>query len=404
MSQKRSGSVIRSRIAVLALGVLATGVAACGGGGDSSGGGSSSSGNSSGGGGGSMTLAFSGTLSGPFATYAQQMRQGVDLAVGEINGAGGIDGKQLKVKYADDRGKPEQGIVIAQRFCNDNAAAVLGYSVSTVALAALPTFERCQLPVIASATTSPKFTGLSDYYFRTVLSDQVVAGAGARYAVEQLGAKKLAVLYQKDDYGEGGDKSFVDAAKAAGAQIVYDQGYQLGTTNFLSQLTKIKSANPDLIFLSSFYPEAARIAQQAQQLGMKVQMLGLDGVLSPDLPKLAGSAAEGMLVLGYFNPNASGGSAKVSSFVDAFKQKYSEAPSDWSALAYDAVYAVKSAAEKSQGTDRSAIAKGLPQASFQGATGDVSFDKGDRKGNAVVFEVKGKDFVPAEKQPAAAGA
>jgi branched-chain amino acid transport system substrate-binding protein len=386
--------------AALALCLVAIGVAACGGSSSSS---SSSSGGGSGSsGGGTMKLAFSGTLSGPFATYAQQMRQGVDLAVSEINGAGGIDGKQVDVSYADDRGKPENGIVIAQRFCNDKSSAVLGYSVSTVALAALPTFERCQLPVVASATTSPKFTGLSDFYFRTVLSDAVVAGEGARYAVQELGKKRLAVMYQKDDYGEGGDKSFVDAAKAAGAEIVYDQGYQLGSTNFLSQLTKIKASKPDMIFLSSFYPEAARIAQQAKQLGMNVPFLGLDGVLSPDLPKLAGTSAEGMLVLGYFNPSSGSAGAKVSSFVDAFKKKYNEAPSDWSALAYDAVYAVKSAAASSKGTDRGAIAKGLPNAQFDGATGGVSFDKGDRKGNAVVFEVKGKDFVPAEKQPAAA--
>jgi branched-chain amino acid transport system substrate-binding protein len=391
---KTSGGV-RAWLAGAAILALALGLAACGGGGG--GDGSSSGGGSSNGGGGTMTLAFSGTLSGPIATYAQQMRQGVDLAVSEINQAGGIDGKKLKVNYADDRGKPENGIVIAQRFCNQDAAAVLGYSVSTVALAALPTYERCQLPVVASATTSPKFTGLSQYYFRTVLSDAVVAAEGARYAINDLGHKRMAVLYQQDDYGQGGDKSFVDAAKAAGGQIVYDQGYQLGTTNFLSQLTKIKSANPDVIFLSSFYPEAARIAQQARQLGMKVQFLGLDGVLAPDLIKLAGSAAEGMLVLGYFNPSAGTGGAKVSSFVDAFKKKYGSAPSDWSALAYDAVYAVKSAA--GGGTDRAAVAKGLPGASFDGATGHVAFDKGDRKGNAVVFEVQGKDFVPADKQP-----
>jgi branched-chain amino acid transport system substrate-binding protein len=399
MRRHTLGLSLNTVSAALALCVVAIGVAACGGSSSSS---SSSGGGSGSSGGGTMQLAFSGTLSGPFATYAQQMRQGVDLAVSEVNGAGGIDGKQVNVSYADDRGKPENGIVIAQRFCNDKSSAVLGYSVSTVALAALPTFERCQLPVVASATTSPKFTGLSDYYFRTVLSDAVVAGEGARYAVQQLGAKRIAVMYQKDDYGEGGDKSFVDAAKAAGGQIVYDQGYQLGTTNFLSQLTKIKASNPDMIFLSSFYPEAARIAQQAQQLGMKAQFLGLDGVLSPDLPKLAGTAADGMLVLGYFNPSAAGGGAKVSSFVDAFKKKYSQAPSDWSALAYDAVYAVKSAAEAAKGTDRSAIAKGLPNAQFDGATGGVSFDKGDRKGNSVVFEIKGKDFVPAQKQPAAA--
>ncbi|MEA2245474.1 MAG: branched-chain amino acid transport system substrate-binding protein [Solirubrobacteraceae bacterium] len=398
MSKQRFGHVSGRVSAALALCVLAVGVAACGG---SDSGDSASGGGDSAKSGGSMTLAFSGTLSGPFATYAQQMRQGVDLAVGEINTAGGISGKQLKVNYADDRGKPENGIVIAQRFCNDDASVVLGYSVSTVALAALPTFERCQLPVVASATTSPKFTGLSDFYFRTVLSDAVAAAEGARYAVEQLGHKRIAVMYQKDDYGEGGDKSFVDAAKAAGAEIVYDQGYQLGTRNFLSQLTKIKSTNADMIFLSSFYPEAARIAQQAEQLNMKVPFLGLDGVLSPDLPKLAGTSAEGMLVLGYFNPNASGGGAKVSEFVDAFKQKYGQPPSDWSALAYDAVYAVQNAAKSGSGTDRAAIAKGLPSASFDGATGPVAFDKGDRKGNAVIFEVKGKDFVPAEEQPAA---
>jgi branched-chain amino acid transport system substrate-binding protein len=376
---------------------MAIGIAACGGS-DSSGDGGGGDNTPSAAKGG-VKIAFPGTLSGPLANYAKEERQGLELAMEEMNAAGGIGGSKVTATFADDRGKPENAIVIAQRLCSSDSSVVLGFTLSTTTLAPLPALERCQMPVLATSTTSPKFTGLSDYFFRAVLSDTVVSVAAAKYAIEQLGAKRVAVMYQKDDYGEGGRAEFVKTAKAAGADIVYDQGYQTETTSFLSQLTKIKSAKPDVIFLASFYPEAARIAQQAKQLRMDTQLLGLDGVLSPELINLGGDAVDGMQLLGYFNPEGSGASGKAKTFVEAFKKKYGTQPSDWSALQYDAAYAVKQAAEKGGGNDRAAILKGLPQVEFEGVTGTVAFDEnGDRKGQAVIFEVKGGKFVPAPNQ------
>jgi branched-chain amino acid transport system substrate-binding protein len=382
----------RALVTTVVLGVLVAGAAACGGDDEETGGSSGEGGN------GKMTIAFPGTLSGALAQYAKEERQGLEVALEEINAAGGVDGKQVEVTYSDDRGKPENAIVIAQKTCSSDAAVVLGYTLSSTTLAPLPTLERCQIPVVATSTTSPQFTGLSKFFFRTVLSDAYVSSAAARYAVEQLGAQRVAVLYQLDDYGEGGRTEFVEAAEEAGAEVVYDQGYQIGTTSFLSQLTKIRDEDPDVIYLASFYPEAARIAQQAKRLNLDIQLLGLDGVLSPELIKLAGDSAEGMLVMGYFNPSSEG-SSKATGFVDAYTEMHGEAPSDWSALQYDAMYAVKHAAEAGGGSDREAILAGLPKVDFEGVTGNVSFDEnGDRQGEAVVFVVEGGKFAPADDQ------
>jgi branched-chain amino acid transport system substrate-binding protein len=381
----RGVSLLRLGAVIAACALLLT---ACGGGGGSDSGSSES-----------FTLGYTGTLSGSFASYAQQMKQGVDLAVEELNRQDGIGGQKIEVEVADDKGKPENGPVIGRQFCGDDSIrAVLGYSFSSVALSAVPSYSQCRLPVVASAVTSPDLTGASPYFFRTVLTDNVQGKQMGTYAVDVLGFERIATLYQVDDYGEGVSQAFNEAVEAAGGEILSNQGYQLGSNNFSTQLNKIKGQNPDAIFIGGFYPEASKIAQQSRELGMNQQMLGTDGSLSPQLIDLGGDAVEGMMIYGMFYPGATTTPA-AKKFVTAFEKKYNEAPSSWAALAYDAVYAVKHAADQSGGSSREDIKSGLDEVNFEGVTGNIEFNSGgDRVADVLFLTVENGQFELAEEQ------
>lgn len=347
-----------------------------------------------------FTIGYTGTLSGEFASFATEGKQGVELAIEEINAAGGIDGAQVEMVSADDRGEPAQGPVIAQQFAdNEEIKAVIGYSFSSVALAAVPIYDRSGLPVVGTAVTSPELSGSSKYFFRTILTDAVQGTQMGQYCVTVGGAMKISTLHQVDDYGNGVTQAFEAAATAEGAEIVSSDGYQLGTKDFKSQLTKIKDTNPDAIFLGSFYPEAAKIATQARQLGMEQPIFGTDGSLSPTLIELGKDAVEGMIVYGMFHPSAGETNPKVGEFVDAFKAKFGIEPSSFVATAYDAMYAVKAAAEQ-VGMSRDEVQQGLVDLSgLEGVTGSVSFnDEGDREGDVLFLVVQDGQFTVAEQQ------
>lgn len=347
-----------------------------------------------------FTFGFSATLTGEFASFGTNMQKGAQLAIEEINGKGGINGKQAKLISVDDQGEPKQGPVVAQQFCdNKDVSVVLGYSFSSVALAAVPIYDQCKLPVLASAVTNPKLSGSSAYFHRNVLTDAIQGVKMGDYAVKVLGLKAIAALRQVDDYGNGVTDAFEQAVKDAGGQIVFTDGYQLGTKDFKPNLTNIQGKSPDGIFIGGFYTEAAKIAQQARELGIDAQFVGTDGSLNPDLVQLGGDAVEGMILYGVFDPSVD--LPEVRTFVEAYKAKFSEEPNSWAALAYDAVYTVKAAAEATKDTSRDGIERGLAQVKdLKGVTGTTAFDdKGDRQMNLLFLEVKGGKIGLAEKQP-----
>jgi len=374
---------------VIALSLLSLLAAACG---SSATGGSQSSDST-------ITLAFTGTLTGSFASYAQQMQQGFNLAVKQLNSSGGIDGAKISVTYRDDQGQAQNGPVVAREFCaNSSVRAVVGFSFSDIAVAAAPVYGQCGLPVVGAAVTSPLLSGISPYFFRTSATDATQGSQMGDYLVRVLGIHRVAVLYQESDYGQGGDAAFTKTVRADGGTILYNQGYQLNTVDYSTPLTKIKSLSPQAIYIDGFYNEAAKIAQQAKGLGINTQLMGTDGSLSPQLMSLGGHAVNGMLLYGLFNPTTPT-TAAAKDFVKIFKKAYGQEPSSWAALAYDAVYAISNAAKSAGGTSRQDIERGLKTVSVAGATGAVSFNaRGDRQVKIIVLQVKNGQFTLAPKQ------
>lgn len=350
-----------------------------------------------------VKIGFTAALSGDFAAYGENMQRGLELAIDHVNAQSAENGVALRLEPADDRGLPAEGVLIAQRFCSDDSIdIVMGYSFSSVALAAIPIIDDCGLPVLASAVTSPDLSGASAYFHRNVLTDAVQGTLAGRYAVEALGAKRIAAIHQQDDYGIGATNAFIAAAEQAGAEVVLKEAYVLGTKDFRTQVTSIKAAAPDLLWIGGFYTEAAKIAQQARRIGLDVQIMGSDGLLNPELVELGRDAVEGLVLYGMFDPTID--KAEVKTFVDTYQEKYGEAPNAWAALAYDAGRVVAESARlaiaETGGVDRVSLQAALGQIqAYPGVTGPTTFEEsGDRKGTVVYLQVRDGIFQLAPKQ------
>ncbi|GLK72131.1 ABC transporter substrate-binding protein [Ancylobacter dichloromethanicus] len=347
-----------------------------------------------------ITIGFTAALSGDFAAFGLNMRKGLDLAVEELNKKGGTT---YTIDAVDDRGEAREGVLIAQRFCSDtNVDVVMGYSFSSIALAAIPVFNECKLPVLASAVTSPALSDVSPYFRRNVLTDAVQGAMMGAYAAKTLGLKQIYVLNQQDDYGIGVAKAFSDAAAKDGATILGTESYLLGTKDFRTLLTKVRAARPDAIFIGGFYTEAAKIAEQARALGIKAQLLSTDGALNVELMKLGRGAVEGMIVYGMFDPAVA--TPATEAFLSAYKAAHKEDPSAWAALGYDAGMALGAAvdlAAKDGPVTRESLNAAFGRLKdVPGVTGPTTFDaSGDRAGALYFLEVKDGKFGLAPKQP-----
>lgn len=345
-------------------------------------------------------VGFTAALSGDFAAFGENMLRGVQLALQQIEAN---DGPSFNVVQVDDRGEAREGVLIAQRFCSDESIkVVLGYSFSSIALAAVPVYDQCGLPVVASAVTSPDLSGSSPYFHRNILTDAVQGTMMGEFAAEGLELETVYVLHQQDDYGIGVANAFSTAAADAGVEIIGTDAYLLGTRDFRTQLTRIRSAAPDAVFIGGFYSEAAKIAEQGQSLGLDVQYLGTDGSLNPELITLGGDAVEGMIVYGMFDPSIA--TEATETFITSYQDAYGMAPNAFSALGYDAMMAVAEAvriAEKVSGDDavtREAVNDALAAIdALPGITGPTTFDDlGDRAGALYFLQVKDGEFALVE--------
>ncbi|MCC5982755.1 MAG: ABC transporter substrate-binding protein [Rhodobacteraceae bacterium] len=345
----------------------------------------------------SHSIGFTAALSGDFAAFGVNMRRGVELAMEEIAASGG---PSFNLVIADDRGEAREGVLIAQRFCSDSSvAAVLGYSFSSIALAAVPIYDQCGLPVVGSAVTSPDLSGASPWFRRNILTDAVQGAMMGEYAATELGLSTVYVIHQQDDYGIGVANAFSAAATAAGMEVIDTATYLLGARDFRTQMTRARAARPDAIFIGGFYSEASKIAEQARDLGISAQILGTDGSLNPELITLGGPAVEGMIVYGMFDPSVA--TPPPANIIHANRARVGGYPHAVSARGYDAMMVTAEAirmAEEGGDFTRAALndAFGAIDA-FPGVTGPTTFDaQGDRDGALYFLRVEDGTFTLAD--------
>lgn len=354
-----------------------------------------------------VKIACASPFTGPAAAYGDNVKAGVTMKVDEINKAGGVNGAQVEVVWLDELCDPKEAATVATKVARDKEiVGVVGHLCSSAHLAALPTYTRRGIPAISPTATNVTISsqnkdrkGLT-WSFRDVYRDDFQGKFLARYAKEVLGVKAVAIFYENNDYGIGLKDAFEGEAKRIGLKVVGEEAYVKGTADFTPQLTKLKGANPDGIFLSGYYNEGALIATQAKKLGMNVLKFGADGFDNGDYIKLAGDSSEGTYVTTPFLASETGPEAKQ--FLADFKARFKRDVDYMSANAYDAAGILIGAIEK-VGADRAKIREYMagmntPEKGYKGVTGLTYFDKhGDAQKPAFVKVVTGGKFEAAKQ-------
>jgi branched-chain amino acid transport system substrate-binding protein len=332
-----------------------------------------------------------GSLTGSDATFGQSTHEGILLAVDEINAAGGIQGKTLRVISMDDEGKPEEAaLVVTKLITEENAQVILGEVASSRSLAAAPICQQHQIPMISPSSTNVQVTQVGDYIFRMCFIDPFQGQVMADFAMGRLKAKTAAVFRdQKSDYSMGLADAFIKRFKAKGGVIVTDQSYVAGDIDFKSQLTSIRGKNPNVIFVPGYYTEVALMAKQARELGVKVPLLGGDGWDSAKLFEIGGDALDGCYYSNHYSSESK--EPKVVDFVKKYQARYQHSPDALATLAYDATGFLGAALQKAKSFGGPDIRDALAATKkYSGVTGEIALDA-DRNPikPAVVLKIEG---------------
>ena len=335
-----------------------------------------------------IVLGEYGALTGSQASFGTSTKNAIDMAIAEVNAKGGVLGKPVEVRVEDDSSRADQVPSAVLKLINeDNVLAVMGEVASSSSLAAAPICQKAGVPMLSPTSTNPKVTQVGDYIFRACFIDPYVGESLAKFAKNKLNAKTAAIFTDvKSDYSKGLSQYFKDSFTKLGGKVVATESYQAGDTNFRSQLTNIKGARPDVIYIPGYYTEVGNIAVQARSLGMNQTLMGSDGWDSPKLFDIGKSAVDNSYFSNHYSPEDT--NPKVVKFVTDYKTKYGETPDALAAVAYDAAYIMFDAIKRAGSTDRAKLRDALAQTKdFDGVTGKISMDK-DRNADKKLVIIK----------------
>ena len=317
-----------------------------------------------------IKIGFFAPLTGFAAADGASAKQAVEMAVKEINQRGGISGKEIELVVYDDRADSKEAVTIANKLIErDKVIVAVSGSYSMPTRASAPIFQKAKIPMVTGYSVHPDITRAGNYIFRCSFVGTIQGAAGAEIAVKKIKAKKIAVLTMDNDFGRTLAKSFAERAKKLGAEIVLENVYSLGEKDYTPYLTKVKELNPDLLYTSGYYSEAAMICRQSRDLGLKMQIMGEEGFDSPMFIDLAGDAAEGVIIT--TNLNRDDPRPVVQNFIKNYKETYKMDPDMVGASAYDALCVAAKAIEVG-GTDPKAIRDAIAKTkNFDGVTGII---------------------------------
>jgi branched-chain amino acid transport system substrate-binding protein len=330
--------------------------------------------------------------SGDTASFGISTDEGAQLAVEQINDAGGVLGRKIHLFVEDDQSKPEGAVSAVQKLLSqDQVVAVMGEVASSRSIAAAPLCQNAEIPMLSPASTNPKVTKIGDYIFRACFIDPFQGSAMANFAMkDDRGPKatKFAVLYDvKNDYSVGLREFFEAAVKKNGGQIVADKSYGAGDFDFKAQLTDIKAANPEAIYVPGYYTEVGLICRQARELGITVPLLGGDGWDSDKTTQIGGEAVNGCYFTNHYSPDED--RPEVKKFVAAYRKKYNgKTPDAMAILGYDAVDMLADAIRRAGSDKPKAIRDALAATKdFHGASGVITMDA-DRNAEKPIVVLK----------------
>ncbi|MCW3490119.1 ABC transporter substrate-binding protein [Dethiobacter alkaliphilus] len=265
-----------------------------------------------------------GPLTGGAASYGVSVRRGVEIAINEANEAGGINGAQIRLIAEDTGGDNTEAANATSKLVEqDDVSVIIGAVLSSETFAGAPIANDAGVTMISPASTATGIPQEGEYIFRNTLADEVQAAQLAEYASDELGASRFAVMFTNNDYGVALRDAFVATAEGLG-EVVAVESFMDGDSDFSAALTSIAQGNPEALFIGGYYEEAARIAQQAQEQGLDVQILGADGFYSPVLVNLGGDAVEGAIFTAAFYDGDTADA--VVNFVSKFEEEFGETP------------------------------------------------------------------------------
>jgi branched-chain amino acid transport system substrate-binding protein len=331
-----------------------------------------------------------GSLTGDNASFGTSQNNGVQMAVEEINAAGGVLGKKIELTVEDNQTKQGETTTITRKLISqDHVVAIIGEVASSKTLEAAPIAQTAKIPLLATAATNPKVTQTGDYVFRVCFTDDFQAVVIARFVLEKLKQKNIAFMTDvKQDYSVGLTNIAKDYLTKNGGNIVKEQSYSSGDKDFRAQLTDLKSANPDVIIITGYYPEASLIAKQARQFGIKATLVGGDGWDGSSLIPVGGKAIEGAFFSNHFSTEDK--SPLVQDFVKKYKEKYNVVPDAFAALGYDATKLLVDAIKRAGSTDSDKLRAAIQDTEgFPGVSGKITIGK-DRNAvkSAVILTIK----------------
>jgi branched-chain amino acid transport system substrate-binding protein len=339
-----------------------------------------------------------GSLTGGIATFGISTKNGSELAFEGVNQKGGVLGQKIKLLVEDDQSKPEEaGTVVNKLIHQDHVIAMLGHVASSHSLAAAPICQAEHIPMISPSSTNPRVTQVGNYIFRVCFLDTFQGAVMAKFAYDTLKVRKVAILVDvRSDYSVGLQTFFGQAFKKLGGTIVTDQSYSQGDSDFRAQMTAIKGANPDAIYVPGYYTEVGTIVHQARELGITVPFLGSDGWDSPKLWEIGGAALNGCFFSNHYatdDPNP-----VVQKFVNDYKAKYGQLPDALAALAYDAARILAASIEKAGSTDGAKIRDQIAATKdFDGVTGVITINaERNAVKSAVIVKVENGKYLLTE--------
>lgn len=325
-----------------------------------------------------------GPLTGPLAIYGVTATNGSKLAFEEINKNGGILGKQVEFVLFDEKGDSTEAVTAYNRLVDEGVVALVGDITSKPSLAVAEIAAQDNMPMITPTGTQFNITEAGPNVFRVCFTDPYQGVILANLAKNNLKANTVAIMVNNSsDYSDGVAEAFIKEAERLGLKIVAKEGYAEGDKDFRAQLTKVAATNPDVLLVLDYYEQVALITTQAREVGVKSTFIGPDGW--DGVAKALDSSAYGAVENSYFTNHYSveDTNEKVQNFLKAYREKYKDEPSAFSALSYDAAYLMKDAIEKAGSTDKDAIVKAMKESDFAGVTGHLRFDEKNNPVKAV---------------------
>ena len=332
-------------------------------------------------------------LTGNVANYGNATIEGLQLAIDEANEAGGINGKKIELVSVDDKSEAAESINAATKLISDDDVKIIvGPATTGLVLAETQTATDAKVPIIAPCATSPEATvengKVKPYVFRSCFIDPQQGEVMATFAAKELKAK-TAVIYvdNSSDYSKNLAKVFKEKFEAAGGKVVMEEAFLQKDQDFKATLTKLKTANADVMFVPAYYEEVGKIVKQAREMGINSAILGTDGWDDTKVVDIAGADA---LNNTFFSTHYSEKDAEVQGFIEAYKKKYNRAPNVFAALGYDAGKMLVDALKRAGSGDTEKIREALEATKdLKVGTGTISMDKNHNPiKTAVILEMK----------------